>query len=443
MIELGNNCKIFTDNVEDSALQQIYNIAFSEEFKNTQIRIMPDVHAGSGICIGLTAPVKDFIDPEHTGVDIGCSVSAMFLNKILSPDNYELFEYRIKKEIPTGPNVYETSQVKSSEFLKYLNKNMRDLYSKSGNSIKYVQFTSENELEKWLERLHMDLGRFWKSLGTLGGGNHFMELDITDESEPKSAFIVHTGSRNLGQAVFKYWDKIAKSGHISKDDKRKIIADVKARVTDKRKLKEEIDKAVQEYELSIHPGFLTGDNMTDYLTDVAICQTYASYNHKIILDKVEKIFNKITGGKRVDLITTRHNYIDFESFNPILRKGAVRSYEGEKFLLPFNMRDGIAVCVGKSNPDWNFSCSHGAGRVMSRSKSKECLSMEEFRESMKGIYTTSVCEGTLDESPMSYKPKEEILMNIEPTAEVLFFMKPVINIKATEELPKPWMTTEN
>ena len=267
--------------------------------------------------------------------------------------------------------------------------------------------------------------------------NHFLEYDLGDDVQ---AFTIHTGSRNLGLKVWKYWDKIANSTKISKEGERAVIGEVKARVTDKTKLQEEIKEAIEKYRLTLHPGFLDGDNMRAYLTDIVVCSAYARFNHKVIQEKVSEIHNKLTGSKVTQVIETRHNYIDFDTIDgiPMIRKGAVRANEGEEFILPFNMRDGIAICEGLGNPDWNYSMCHGCGRIMSRSKAKETIKIEDYQETMKGIYSTSVGRSTIDEAPQAYKSKDEILEYIKPNCKVKFFMHPVINLKCAEDERPTW-----
>lgn len=257
-----------------------------------------------------------------------------------------------------------------------------------------------------------------------------------DEGEGHYAFLVHTGSRNLGKKVWEKWNKIASGDKIPHQVKKDIEKEVKAKNKDRTKMREEIDVAMKAYRESLHPGYLGGEDMRYYLTDMAVAQAYARWNHIIILQKAEEIYiSLVKGSKMINSITTVHNYVDFDTVDgvPMIRKGAVRANSGEEFILPFNMRDGVAICKGKGNPDWNYSCSHGAGRVMSRAKAKETLKLKDFEKSMEGIYSTTVNTSTIDEAPMAYKPKGEIIENIEPTCDILFFMKPLINIKAGKE----------
>jgi RNA-splicing ligase RtcB len=282
----------------------------------------------------------------------------------------------------------------------------------------------------------MDYGMFLKSLGSVGGGNHYCEYDVNEELG-KYCVCVHCGSRNLGQKVFRYWDKIAKSLCVTKDEMRTLVERVKAKNTDKKKLQEELKLAKEDYLKDRIPNFLSGEHLCRYLIDVCIAQTYARINHEIIHSQISKMYQKLSdGGVKVDEIYTTHNYIDMDDM--IMRKGAVRAYKDELLIIPFNMRDGISICEGKSNDDWNCTVCHGAGRLMSRSKSKEVLNVEEFQKQMSdaGIYTTTADEKTLDEAPDAYKPMDEIVKLIEPTVDIKFFMKTKMNIKASEETKK-------
>lgn len=221
-------------------------------------------------------------------------------------------------------------------------------------------------------------------------------------------------------------------GDIDDPDLKEGIEEIKRKCKDKSKLESLIKEYTDSQRESKPIGYLYGEGMKGYLTDVFFCQAYAEWNHKCIGDAISDIMRKKGYGKVIDTISTIHNYISPRDH--IIRKGSIAAYEGERLIIPFNMRDGLAICEGKSNPDWNYSAPHGAGRIMSRSKAKENVDLEEFKETMKGIYSTSICSGTLDESPMVYKPMEEIIRNIEPTAKILYFIKPCINIKATDDV---------
>ena len=311
-------------------------------------------------------------------------------------------------------------------FYKFLNKEYAKARSTWPEMIENIGTIDEKYITSLCRRVGMDLGLLFKSVGSVGGGNHFMEYGETDDG--RAFFTVHCGSRNFGLKVCKYWVKIATNP--DKSLKKEVVERIKASEPDKSKWQELIKNATEELRTRNPNGFLSGENLKGYLSDMVIATAYASFNHEMIVEKVKEILQKMCRIKEIDRIVSVHNYIDFSDH--ILRKGAIRSYKGEKMIIPFNMRDGIAICEGKSNDDWNCTAPHGAGRIMSRSAAKNRISMEEFKASMEGIYSTTVCEATIDESPMAYKPMEEILQNIEPTAEVLFFIKPKINIKAAE-----------
>ena len=441
MIEIkGKYCKdlkIFTDNIEESALSTLYNIADNRAYDNAKIRVMPDVHQGVGnSVIGFSCPIdieNGFVSVEAVGCDLGCTVSAYFYNKPIIDENIAEFEHKIKKVIPFGFEINDKSKVNVKDIIKIFNQKLRKLYSEHPSFKNYAfEFKSENDLEAWCKRLNMDYGVFLKSIGSVGGGNHYVEYDVNEELN-KYCVCVHCGSRNLGQKVFKYWNNIAKSMCISKDEMRMLTEMVKSKNTDKKLLSNEIKEAREEYLKYRIPGFLNGENLHRYLIDVAIAQAYANINHGVIQSQISDIYKKMSNGGVVDkMIFTTHNYVDLNDM--VLRKGAVRAYEGEELIIPFNMRDGISVCEGKSNNDWNCTAPHGCGRLYSRSKAKDILNVDDFKKEMSdaGIYTTTADKSTLDEAPQAYKPYEEVIKLIEPTANVLFLMKPKMNIKAAE-----------
>lgn len=242
---------------------------------------------------------------------------------------------------------------------------------------------------------------------------------------------IHCGSRNFGQKVFKYWDKVAKRP-VSKRDLKDGIEEIKKKCKDKTQLHRLIKEYTENVKSSNPNGYLCGEDMKGYLTDLFFCQAYAEWNHECIKKAIDKIMLDMYGAKSINVIRTVHNYIN--PYDHIIRKGAITAYNGELMIIPFNMRDGLAICRGKSNPDWNFSAPHGAGRIMSRAKAKANVDIDEFKKSMEGIYSTSVGRGTLDESPMAYKDMNEIVDNIGDTCKILYFIKPEINIKAMDSI---------
>ncbi|WP_052221961.1 RtcB family protein [Clostridium homopropionicum] len=407
MIEIKgkhNTARVFTDKLEPEVISQVIELCNQEFCKDSNIAIMPDTHAGKGCVIGFTADLGDKVIPNIVGVDIGCGMTTIELGKL--DINLDELDHVVRRNVPSGTSVHEGRQVK---------------------------FPKLQELFCFREL--SDTKRIERSIGTLGGGNHFIELDKDDEDN--IYLVIHSGSRNLGKQVAEIYQKLAIDICSGKEDyyeqREKIISDYKKE--GKRKL---IQNALKElkakYEgmLPNYPKelcFLTGTYREKYLNDMSICQEYAALNREAM---ASAILNKLLRKKLSDFdyFHTVHNYINFK--DNIIRKGSISAYAGEKVLIPLNMRDGSIIAFGKGNADWNYSAPHGAGRLMSRSKAKENLTLEEFKKSMEGIYTTSVNYSTLDEAPMAYKPIEEILNNIQETVEILKIIKPIYNFKAGE-----------
>lgn len=436
MIEVkGKYCKdikIFTDNIEESAMQNIYDLSNSPMFNGIKMRIMPDVHAGNGCTIGTCYPIGEYLCPAHVGVDIGCSVSAVFFDKPLEKKKYAQFERKLRKEIPTGFNINKERKFEMKEFIKFFNTNFQKAYQSSNGLINFVEWKTEDDIEAWCKGVNVEFKTFIMSIQTLGGGNHYLEYDVNDELN-KWCFCVHTGSRNVGKRVCEKWMSKAKGITVDKEPMEKEIKEfVKNFEGDPTDIPDRVKKIREKYRTPGTDGYLSGALLKGYLTDMVICQIYAKFNHLMIRRAAASIMNKINGAKVVDEIITTHNYIDFQDH--ILRKSAIRSYKGERMIIPFNMRDGIAICEGKSNDDWLYSACHGAGRMMSRAIAKKKINFKTFQAQMSeaGIYSTSVCENTLDEAPDAYKPTSEIVELIKDTCDVLYFMKPRINIKATD-----------
>jgi RNA-splicing ligase RtcB len=355
--------KVFTDTVEQSAISQIYNLLSQDFVIGSKIRIMPDVHAGSGCTIGTTMTISDKVVPNLVGVDIGCGMEAV----LLKDKRVELgqLDKAIHQYIPAGFQIRKEPH--------HLN-----------NEINLTALRCAN---------HVDLVRASLSIGTLGGGNHFIELDSDEEGQ--LYLVVHSGSRNLGKQVCDHYQRSA-----AKELKR----------TGNR-----ADKVL---------AYLEGALFDDYLHDMAIIQRYANVNRRAIVKELEKRVKFSIDGQ----FTTIHNYIELDTM--ILRKGAISAREGERVLIPMNMRDGSLICVGKGNEDWNFSAPHGAGRLMSRSDAKMSFTVTEYEKAMQGIYSSTVNRSTLDEAPFAYKPMEEIIANIGDTADIIKTIKPLYNYKA-------------
>lgn len=392
--------KIFTDNIEKEAIDQINTLLEQPAFADCKIRIMPDVHAGAGCVIGFTADLGDRVIPNIVGVDIGCGMLTVELGSI--DIDYDKLDARIRSLIPSGRNVHDDFDLVPG-------------IEKAKELIDELHCKEDLRNISWLER----------SMGTLGGGNHFIEID--EGSDGSKYLVIHTGSRNLGKQVAEYYQRLAvKRLYAKKEEQADIIAKCKAEGRE-RDIQAELAKLSSKHSSNVPKDlcYLEGKDRDDYLDDMKICQLFAKLNR-------EYIAYTIIGGRLVgDPFHTIHNYIELET--NMVRKGAISANKGEKVLIPINMRDGSLLCVGKGNEDWNCSAPHGAGRIMSRNKARESISMESFRESMTGVYTTSVCESTIDESPMAYKPMDEIINNIKDTVDIVDILKPVYNFKASED----------
>ena len=394
--------KIFTKNIEEEAIKQINELLEQEAFKDSKVRIMPDVHAGKGCVIGFTGDLGNKVIPNIVGVDIGCGMLCVGLGQV-DIDLKELDKV-IHNYIPSGMNVNE-------EIYEYFDISRLLCHKELKNK------------DKWLE----------KSLCSLGGGNHFIEIDIDEDNN--KYLVIHTGSRNLGKQVAElYQEKAIKYCSYEKEmkeEREKIIKEYKDQGKEKE-IQQSLIEVNKKYEgktkLPKDMCYLEGKLREDYLHDMKICQEFASKNRELI---ATKIINKLGLYLFIENhFETIHNYIDFE--DNIIRKGSIKADKGKQVIIPMNMRDGCIIGIGKGNDDWNCSAPHGAGRIMSRMKAKMELSLTDFKESMKDVYTTSVCDETLDESPMVYKPMQEIIDNIKDTVDVIKIIKPIYNFKAKD-----------
>lgn len=400
-----SDLKIFTKNVEQEAVDQIELLLAQDAFKDCKVRIMPDVHAGKGCVIGFTADLGNKVIPNIVGVDIGCGMLCVSLGQ--RDINFDELDNVIRSYVPSGRGVHEG---------------------------RILRFEELQNLKCYREL--RDTKRIERSIGTLGGGNHFIEVDVAEDGY--KYLVIHTGSRNLGKQVADHYQNLAFELMSGKDklyeEQDRLIKEYKAAGR-----KSEIQNAIAELHKNfkaVNPNipkdlcYLEGKYREDYLHDMRICQKFAYINRVMI---AQIICNHMGWGVDADMpdyFECIHNYIDHDS--NIVRKGAISAKCGEKVLIPINMRDGCIIGTGKGNEDWNCSAPHGAGRVMSRTKAKELVSLEEFEKSMDGIYTTSVNQSTIDESPMAYKTLDEIVENIKDTVDVLAIIKPVYNFKASE-----------
>ena len=358
------------------------------------MRIMPDVHYGKGCVVGFTSTTKDKIIPNVIGVDIGCGMLTVKLGK--QKLDLATIDAHIRSHIPAGSKVHKA-------------------------------YTEDN----WVRKLRCfdkldDLDKLYRSMGTLGGGNHFIEIDVDDEGE--QYLVIHTGSRNLGQQVATHYQKLAiemckNAAQQQKQDAHEKLRNA-GRISD---IPDALQKISNQYanltKIPAQQCHLWGAAKDDYLHDVGVCKEFAQKNRQYIADSILSFLHI----SRAESFDTIHNYIDDAG---IIRKGAIAAHKGQKVIIPMNMRDGCLIAIGKGNPEWNCSAPHGAGRLFSRQTVQEHFSVEKFLREMRGIYSTSISSATLDESPMAYKPMEEIVSLISPTVDIVSIMKPIYNFKA-------------
>lgn len=391
-----NTALCFAKIIEDEAIEQIRRMCDYEFTRDSKIRIMPDVHSGKGCTIGTTMTIKDKVVPNVVGVDIGCGMYTVNLGKI------DLDLAKIDGVVHLIPSGYSVWEGRKEPF---------DLTNLSCN--RYLK----------------DSRRLQRSLGTLGGGNHFIEIDQSQDGT--KYLVIHSGSRNLGKQVAEYYQDLAIDLSKGKEEyfikKEKLIKEYKeaGRRNEIQNALKSIDWTPKESTTPEDLCFVYGNYLDDYLNDVKISQDFAKRNRELM---AEIILQK-SGLEATEAFHTIHNYIDVDE--KILRKGAISAYKDEKVLIPINMRDGSILGIGKGNPEWNFSAPHGAGRLMSRNQAKEQLNLEEYKNSMKNVYSTSINESTLDEAPMAYKSLSDIIDVIDETVDVIEVLKPIYNFKAS------------
>ncbi|WP_462427776.1 RtcB family protein [Fusobacterium varium] len=392
-----NTAKVFTNVIENEAVEQVKILCNQEFISGSKIRIMPDVHSGAGCTIGTTMTITDKVIPNLVGVDIGCGMeTVMIADKEI---DLEKLDKLIYEKIPSGHNIRKIPH----------------------------ELINEIDLNQLRCTGHVKMDRAIRSIGTLGGGNHFIEAGKDEEGN--IYITVHSGSRHLGLEVANYYQKMGYKAlnKVSDVDIEKIIEQLKSEGREK-----EINKTIKEIKKQIITdippalAYVSEELFDDYIYDMKLIQKFAVLNRKAMM-------NEIIKGLETEIIeefTTIHNYIDTDMM--ILRKGAVSAKKGEKLLIPINMRDGSLICIGKGNEDWNYSAPHGAGRLMSRTKAKKVFNLKSFKEEMVGVYTTSVNKDTLDECPMAYKAMEDIVKNIGDTVDIIKRIIPIYNFKAGE-----------
>ena len=389
-----SDLKIFTENIEPEAVNQVYELIRTAPFEAAKVRIMPDVHYGKGCVVGFTATCGDKVIPNVIGVDIGCGMLTVELGK--NPVDPAALDRHIRAHIPAGAKVHKS-------------------YRETGLVKKLRCFSKLENVDK-----------VYRSLGTLGGGNHFIEIDVDDEGS--YYLVIHTGSRNLGQQVATYYQRLAVDlcKNAAEEEKQQVREQL-LRAGRTAELPDALEAVSRQYyaltKIPAERCHLWGGAMEDYLHDLRLCQQFAHENRKTIAESILK-FLGVRGAVSFDTV---HNYIDDLG---VIRKGAISAHQGQRVLIPMNMRDGCLVAVGKGNPDWNCSAPHGAGRLYSRAAVQELFTLEEYQKEMAGIYSTSVGRSTIDESPMAYKPMEEIVSLISPTVDIESIIKPVYNFKA-------------
>lgn len=389
-----NTANVYASVIEDEASAQIIELLNQPFTAGQRIAIMPDVHAGAGCVIGTTMTITDKVVPNLVGVDIGCGMETVKLKE--REIDLQRLDECIRGNIPAGMNIRSFRH-------------------------KYAQ---QADLKSLKCGAHIDFDRAKLSVGTLGGGNHFIEVD--KDKNGSLYLIIHSGSRHLGVETAKFYQNKA-FRRLSKPDRQEINAIVDS--LKKQSRQNEIQSALAEYQRKFPDipkelAYCEGELFDSYIHDMRIVQRFAALNRKAMVDEI------VNGmGLHIDKqFTTIHNYIDID--NMILRKGSVSAQSGEILLIPINMRDGSLICKGKGNPDYNYSAPHGAGRLFSRNQAKQNFTVEDYRNEMRGIYTTSVNESTLDECPMAYKSLEDIVGNLGDTVEILEQVKPIYNFKA-------------
>lgn len=411
----GYDVKIFTDNIEEAALEQIEKLLSIDVFSDKKIRIMPDVHVGVGCVIGFTGNLGDKIIPNIVGVDIGCGMRVLNLGKLVDID-YHAFHEHIRGSVPSGMIVREDR----FGFKPLVGEEM-EIYREAKQLV----------TELYCYREIKDSGRINKAIGSLGGGNHFIELDKDDAGNVY--LVIHTGSRNLGKQVADIYQ--AKAVRHLTDGADEFEETIKRTIEEyktagrRSELQDVIRKMRKEWHeaepsLPVELCYVENETRENYLHDMRLCQRWAVLNRKLISLLLMRFF---PGAQVLEEFESVHNYISDDN---IVRKGAISAAAGERCIIPLNMRDGSLLCTGRGNTDWNCSAPHGAGRVLSRTQAYEMITMEDFETSMRGIYSESITESTRDESPMVYKPASEIMANIGDTVKIDTIIRPIFNFKA-------------
>lgn len=393
-----NVATVFTDQVDDVTIGQIIELCNQEFTQNAKIRIMPDCHAGKGCVIGTTMTIQDKIVPNLVGVDIGCGMFVQFINIDPSTINYDQVDHVIRNFVPHGQNAHDSNKRHTLHHLIKSSPLFQSLHAP------------------------IDYNRAYDNVGTLGGGNHFIELNLINDTT--IALVIHSGSRNVGAQVAKYHqDKAYDELTDNLAERKELIKTLKAQGRE-RDIESAL-KSIRKPHINKELAYLTGKSFDAYMHDMNIAQKYAEINRRAMAESIMKQLN----WESIDSFDTIHNYIDFDTM--ILRKGAISAQKDERVIIPINMRDGSIIATGKGHPDWNYSGPHGAGRVLSRSKAKEQVDYQAFKDSMTDVWSTSVSKSTLDESPMAYKSIHAITDNVQDTLDIKKIIKPLYNFKSS------------
>ena len=398
-----NEAEVFTENIDKETISQIKQLLDQEFVKNSNIRVMPDCHKGAGCVIGTTMTIKDKIVPNLVGVDIGCGVLCVELGDI--DLNLDKIDDLIKNNIPHGFNI---------------------------NNKAVVDYIDEILKIRCINNIKKKPEEFNRALGSLGGGNHFIEIDKDDFNN--KYLVIHSGSRNLGLQVAKHYQDVGYNNlnynNSEYEEKSKEIIESYKKSGKKKKIEKELKKLKEslkiESKIPKDLCYVQGQDLDDYLHDMDIVQRYASKNRELMAEKIVEFIG--LDYESLNKFESIHNYIEVDKY--MLRKGAISAYEGEDVLIPINMRDGVIIGKGKGNPNWNYSAPHGAGRILSRAEAKNKIHMNDYKASMKDIFTTCVNVKTLDEAPQAYKPIEEIINNITDTVDIKKIIKPIYNFKS-------------
>lgn len=434
MIELqgkyNKNCKIFLDEVEEGAIELVQNILNHEISEGVQVRIMPDTHVGKGIVIGFTMPMTTMVNPNYIGVDIGCSVTSYKLNKRFDIADLPGVDKVIRKAVPMGHDIRKSKDYNHwwvNDYLQTVTQNVNSFqneWNKRFSDNKETITIDKEYISELCKKVKIGEKVFYNSIGSLGGGNHFIE--IGESANDGSHYLtLHSGSRNFGLKVCNYHANKMKATKFIPQEYHDEFQHITKNTIPTSDIPAKLAELNERYLVGKKEYLLQGDDMYEYLVDMVIAQTYAEFNHHAM---AHSIFVGLRDVEPTDRIHSKHNFIDPQDW--VIRKGAIRAYEGEKMIIPFNMRDGLLICEGKSNADWNNSAPHGAGRILARNQAFKILNMEEFEREMEGVFSTSICKATLDESPMAYKDKNVIIEAIKDTATIIDTVKPILNIKA-------------